>query len=172
MNILCTLYLPLAHTCWPPKLPTQTSSPPPLPSQGAPQDRAAVLPDGRRLGLRVRHHPGPAVHGLVLLPAQAVRGRPRVPLVHQELLPKRRRLQLVSERRVGRWVPIQRELSYAWASRCAQRTMGTRARTNRRHFDARRNFGIAKAVTGKFNEAEEALSSIQNEKYRLVSWLG
>jgi hypothetical protein len=50
--------------------------------------------------------------------------------------------------------------------------MGTRARTNRRHFDARRNFGIAKAVTGKFNEAEEALSSIQNEKYRLVGWLG
>ena len=28
------------------------------------------------------------------------------------------------------------------------------------------NFGIAKAATGKYREAEEALSSIQNEKYR------
>ena len=28
------------------------------------------------------------------------------------------------------------------------------------------NYGIAKAATGKFREAEEALSSIQNEKYR------
>ncbi|GAX82244.1 hypothetical protein CEUSTIGMA_g9672.t1 [Chlamydomonas eustigma] len=37
------------------------------------------------------------------------------------------------------------------------------------------NFGIAKAATGKFKEAEEALASIQNEKYRgeqcFLSWL-
>ena len=35
-----------------------------------------------------------------------------------------------------------------------------------------RNFGIAKAATGKFKEAEEALSSIQNEKYRSVGYFG
>lgn len=34
------------------------------------------------------------------------------------------------------------------------------------------NFGVAKAVTGKYKEAEEALSAVQSDKYRLeASWV-
>ena len=34
------------------------------------------------------------------------------------------------------------------------------------HTSIHRNFGVAKAATGKFKEAEEAFLSIQNERYR------
>mmetsp|Transcript_3687 Transcript_3687/g.11641 ORF Transcript_3687/g.11641 Transcript_3687/m.11641 type:complete len:514 (+) Transcript_3687:243-1784(+) len=74
----------------------------------APQARAAALPARRRQRVRVRHHPGPAVHGVVLLPAAAVRGRARVPQVDQGLLPHRRHLQLHVRHRVRRHGAVER----------------------------------------------------------------
>lgn len=63
----------------------------------APQGGAAILPAGGRLRLRVRHDPGQAVHGLLLLHPAAVRRRARLPAFHRALPRGRPRLPVRAE---------------------------------------------------------------------------
>ena len=62
--------------------------------QRALEDCPAIFPTGRGLRLGVRHDPGAAVHGRLLLPPEAVRRRPPLPELDQVVLLQRRHLQL------------------------------------------------------------------------------
>lgn len=73
----------------------------------APQDGPAVLPARGHLGARVRHHPRPPVHGELLLPHEAVRGREHLPQLRQGLHVQRRRLQLQPRHRAGGHAQLQ-----------------------------------------------------------------